>query len=204
MAFLYERRENDQRVLSQQSPSQMSLRSSGGRCHKSHATSPPAQSIPQWPHLGARYPAPIEPPATRRCERFISRPSPHERSLAVCTCPARRCRSFLSQSPFQSEALPRIEEVFLIPTSPTFSTAGKLAAGMAPSSIRKSKHLVTPAQRPCFASSFRAYSSNIRQQEPRRSSNFLPVVRKSVAPSILLPNLASNAACLQHEPLGFM
>jgi Transposase len=124
MAFLSEHRENDQPVLSQESSSQMSLRSSGGRCQKSHATSPPAQSIARWPHLGARYPAPIEPPATRRCERFISRPSPHERSLAVGTCPARRCRSFLSQSPFQSEALPRIEEVFLLPTSLTFSIEG--------------------------------------------------------------------------------
>ena len=124
MAFLSEHREIDQRVLSKPRPSQMSLRSSGGRCQKSHATSPPAQSIPRWPRLGERCPAPIEPPATRRYERFSSRPSPHERLLAVCTCPARRCRSFLSQSPFQSEALPRIEEVFLIPTSPTFSIEG--------------------------------------------------------------------------------
>ena len=74
MAFLSEHRETDQRVLSQESPSQMSLRSSGGRCHKSHATSPPAQSIPRWPRLGARYPALIELPAMRRCERFIVPP----------------------------------------------------------------------------------------------------------------------------------
>src|SRR5947208_15943893 len=74
MVFLSEHRENDQRVLSKPRPSQMSLRSSGGRCQKSHATSPPAQSIPRWPRLGARCPAPIEPPATRRCERFIEPP----------------------------------------------------------------------------------------------------------------------------------
>ena len=127
-----------------------------------------------------------------------------ERLLAVCTCPARRCRSFLSQSPFQSEADPRIEEVFLIPTSPTFLIAGRLAVGMAPSCTRKSKSLATPAQRPCFASSFRACASTIRQQEPRRSSNYLPMVPKSVDPLILLPNPASNAACLQHEPPGCM
>lgn len=38
MAFLSGRRENDQRVLSVKGSSQMSLRSSGARCHKSHAT----------------------------------------------------------------------------------------------------------------------------------------------------------------------
>src|SRR5712691_11357162 len=119
MAFLCKHRENDQRVLSQKVPSQMSLRSSGGRCQKSHATSPPAQSLPRLPRLGARCPAPIAAPAMRLCERSISRRSPNERLLVVCTCPDRRCRSFLSQSPFPSEADPPIEEVFSIPTSPT-------------------------------------------------------------------------------------
>src|SRR5229473_1403143 len=44
MAFLCGPRENDRRVLSKPRPSQMSLRSSGGRCQKSHATSPPAET----------------------------------------------------------------------------------------------------------------------------------------------------------------
>jgi hypothetical protein len=70
MAFLSEHRENDRRVLSKPRPSQMSLRSRGGRCQKSHATSPPAQSIPRWLRLGARCPAPIAAPATRRCEHL--------------------------------------------------------------------------------------------------------------------------------------
>ena len=102
-ALLCEHRENEGSVLSQKRPSQTGPRSSGGRCHKSHATSPPA---------------------TRPFERSISRLSPHERLRAVCTCPGRRCRRFLSQSPFQSEAYPRIKGAFSIPTSPTFLIEG--------------------------------------------------------------------------------
>ena len=128
----------------------------------------------------------------------------HERLLAVCTCPGRRCRSFLSQRPFQSEADPHIKEAFSIPTSLTFLIAGRQAVGMAPSCTQKSKSLATPAQRPCFASSFPACASTIRQQEPRRSSNYLPMVPKSVDPWILLPSPASNVAYPQHEPPGCM
>lgn len=204
MAFLSERRENDGRVVSQKSQRQMSLRSSGGRCQKSHAPFPRDQPMSRLPSLGARCHAPIAVPAMRPFERFISRRSRHERLLAVCTCLARRCRSFLSQSPFQSEALLRIEEAFLIPTNPTSSTVGRLGVGMAPSFTLKSKSSATPARRPCFASSIRACGSNTRQQEPRPRSNCLLMGPKSVDPSILLPNPAANTACPQHEPPGFM
>src|SRR5260221_13118671 len=108
MAFLSAHRENEGRVLSKRRPSQTSLRSSGGRCHKSHAPSPPDQRMSRLPSLGARDHAPKKPPAIRLCERSISRPSPSERLLVVCTCPRRRCIHFYSQSPFRSEAEPRI------------------------------------------------------------------------------------------------
>ena len=79
---------NDRRMLFQKYPSQMSLRSTGGRCHKSHATSPLDQRMSRLPRLGARCRAPIATAAMRPFKRSISRPSPRERLLAVCTCPA--------------------------------------------------------------------------------------------------------------------
>jgi hypothetical protein len=132
------------------------------------------------------------------------RPSPLERLLAVCICPGRRCTSFFSQSPFRSEAEPRIREAFSIPTSPTSSSAGKRGVGMVPSFTQKSKHLATPAQRPCVASSFPVCASTIGQQELRRSSNCLPTLPKSVDRWIPLPNPASKAACPLLGPPGCM
>ena len=119
MAFLYEHRENDQRALSKPHPSQMSLRSSGDLCHKSHATSPPAQSIPRWPHLGAGYPAPIEPPATRRCERFIEPPISAREIARRLDMSRQTVQKFLVAESFPERSTPPYRGSILDPYKPS-------------------------------------------------------------------------------------
>ncbi len=118
MAFLSEHRENDQPVLSKPRPSQMSLRSSGGRCQKSHATAPPAQSIPRWPRLGARCPAPIAAPATRRYERFIEPPISAREIARRLNMSRQTVQKFLVAESFPERSTPPYRGSILDPYKP--------------------------------------------------------------------------------------
>ena len=183
----------------------MSLRSSGGRCHKSHATSPPAETHSSVAPSGSQV------SRANRAARYEAVRALHQQAISAREIARRRHMSrqtvqkFLVAESFPERSTPPYRGSILAPYKPYILDRRiswllewlPALYGSQSTWLHRLRGLVSPLHA-------RAYASTIRQQEPQYSSNFLPMVRKSVDPSMLLPNRASNAACLQHEPLGFM
>src|SRR6266446_3208663 len=179
MVFLCEPKGSRGRALNRKEQCLANPRSAGGRCQKNLAVLVQESKACRLHSLGAKLRAPIVSLAMRRFERSTSNSSPSAKLLDVCICRATRYTRFLSQSPFQSEASAPIKEASLILTSPTFSTVGRMAVGMARNSLKKSESSATLVQMLCFASSFRAYVSTIKRRLSPARASWLYVSQKN-------------------------